>query len=125
MKFLDKRAMKYLSFPDFDVENMELSTKEKTLKVFIAGAWLDIDEGSQLGRGILYFSDWEKITISRFDPQTEEWLTISEVNTEPLKDLCEVQFADSDVSLCGFSTPSGHWVKWNIQKAKMRAEFAD
>lgn len=58
MKFLDEKIMKTLSFSDFDVEKIELSPKGKELKIFVEGAWLDVDRDSPLGKGILYFKDW-------------------------------------------------------------------
>jgi len=72
---------------------------------------------------ILYFNDWESLTISRFDPHTEKWSHLNESTIEPLKDLCEVKFADSTICLYGFGKQTGHWVEWKIRKAKMHAEF--
>ena len=123
MKILDEKKMQNLSFPDFDVEKIEFVPEEKKLKICVEGAWLDIDEGSQLGRGILYFSDWENLSISRFDPQAEKWSYLNEPAIEPLRDLCEVKFTDSTIFLCGFGKQTGHWMEWKIRKAKMHAEF--
>lgn len=123
MKILDEKAMQNLSFPDFDVEKIEFVPKEKKVKIFVEGAWLDIDGGFQLGRGILYFSDWENLSISRFDPHTEKWTYLNELAAEPLKDLCEVKFADPTICLYGFGKQTGYWMEWKIQKAKMHAEF--
>ena len=95
----------------------------KKLKIFVDGAWLEIDEGSQLGRGVLYFNDWENLSVSRFDPHTEHWLDVSVTAVEPLKDLCEVKFVDSIICLYGFGERSGHWTEWKFQKAKIHAEF--
>ena len=123
MKILDGKTMQNLSFPDFDVEKIEFAFKEKKLNIFVEGAWLDIDGGYQLGRGILYFNDWVNLIISRFDPGTEKWSHLKESAIEPLKDLCEVKFADFTVCLYGFGKQTGHWMEWKIQKAKMHAEF--
>ncbi len=123
MKILDENMMKNLSFPDFDVEKIEFSPKEKKLKIFVEGAWLDINGGFELGKGVLCFSNWEDLSISRFDPCAEKWSNISEVKVEPLKDLCEVRFDDSTICLYGFGKQIGHWMEWKIQKAKMHAEF--
>ncbi|NGX46713.1 MAG: hypothetical protein K1000chlam3_00074 [Chlamydiae bacterium] len=123
MKILDEKVMKNLSFPDFDVEKIEFFPKDKKLKIYIEGAWLDVDGGSQLGRGILYFNDWENFLVSRFDPDTEQWLLINVFDIEPLKDLCEVKFNNETICLYGFGKRTGHWIEWKIQKTKMCAEF--
>ena len=123
MKILDEKKMKNLSFPDFDVEKFEFSPQKKELKIFIEGAWLDMDGGSQLGKGILYFNDWENLSISRFDPNIEKWSDLNESSVEPLKDICEMKFNDSTISLYGFGKKTGHWMGWEIRKAKMHAEF--
>lgn len=123
MKILDETTMKNLSFPDFEVEKIEFSSEEKKLKIYIEGAWLDLNGGCQLGRGILYFNDWEDFSINRFDPQTEKWSHINASDVDPLKDICEVKFSDTFICLYGFGKQIGHWLEWKIQKAKMHAEF--
>lgn len=123
MKILDEKIMQNLSFPDFGIEKIEFAPKGKKIKIFVEGAWLDLDGGSQLGRGVLYFDDWENLSISRFDLHTEKWSHLNESAIEPLKDLCEVKFADSTICLYGFGKETGHWMEWKIQKAKMHAEF--
>ena len=123
MRILDKNMMKKLSFPDFDVEKMEFLPQKKMLKIFIDGAWLDIEEGMQLGKGVLFFSDWENLSIRRFDSTIEKWFTVEELRIECLEDLCEVKFSDSTVSLCGFGKKNGQWMEWKIVNTKMHAEF--
>ena len=123
MKILDEKTMKNLSFPDFDVEKIEFSPEGNELKIFVEGACLDINGGSLLGKGILYFKDWENLSMSWFDPNTEKWLDVNEAAIEPLKDLCEVKFVDSTIYLYGFGKQFGYWMEWKIQKTKMHAEF--
>lgn len=123
MKILDEKIMQNLSFPDFEIEKIEYSFKEKKIKNFIEGAWLNINGGFQLGRGVLYFNDWENFSMNRFDPYTENWSYLNESTIELLKDICEVKFSDSTVYLYGFGKQTGHWIEWKFQKAKMHAEF--
>ena len=115
--------MHHLFFPDFDIERIEVTPERKKIKIFVEGGWLDIDGGIQLGKGVLYFDDWENFSISSFDPYTEQWSYLNELAIEPLKDLCEVKFSDSVIYLYGFGKQTGHWMEWKIQKAKMHAEF--
>ncbi len=93
------------------------------MKIFVEGGWLNTGGGSLLGKGILYFDDWESLLISRFDPFTQGCSEIKELPIEPLKDVCEQKFLDSMIYLYGFGKVSGYWMEWKIQKAKVHAEF--
>ncbi len=42
MKFINENMMKCLSFPDFEVEKIELSLQKKFLKIYVEGAWINI-----------------------------------------------------------------------------------
>lgn len=123
MTYLDAQMMKNLSFPDFEVEKMELSPQEKTLKIFVEGAWLDIDGGTKLGKGVLFFKGWESLAINRFNPITEKWSLVEEVSPETLRDLCEIKFFDASISLSGFGKTLGQWMEWRISNVDMHAEF--
>lgn len=121
---LDEKMMKNLSFPDCEIEKFEFFPKEKILKIFLDGAWLDIDDGCQLGKGFVSFDEWENLLISRFSPKTEKWSPVDELTAEFLSDICEVKFSSPIVSLYGFGEKIGHWMEWKIYKAKMHAEFS-
>lgn len=124
MKILNENMMKNLSFPDFEVEKMEFSPQKKILKIFVEGAWLDVDGGTKLGKGILFFNEWKSLTIYRFDPSTEKWSSADdEFPAEQLRALCEVNFFGSTISLSGFGKQLGQWMEWKIVNAKMHAEF--
>lgn len=123
MTKLNKEMMKNLSFPDFQVEKMEFSQKNKSLKIFVDGAWLDMEKGQELGKGVLFFDDWENLSIHAFNPTSEKWITIDIEEFEPLKDICEAKFNESTVQLFGFSKYLGLWIEWKIENAKMHAEF--
>ncbi len=115
--------MKHLSFPDFEVTKMELSFLKKTLEIQIEGAWLDVEGGMQLGKGSLFFYDWENLLISRFDPIAEKWSIISGASIEPLRDLPDASFSESVTCLCGFGRSTGQWMELKINRVRMRAEF--
>lgn len=123
MKILDEDMMKNLSFPDFDIEKMEFSPEKKILKVFVEGAWLDINGGMLLNKGILFFSDWDFLSISRYDNLLEKWIEVEINNAEELRDLCEVNWLNPNVCLCGFSKQLGDGMEWKIFNTKMHAEF--
>ena len=123
MKILNENMIKNLSFPDFEVEKMEFFLQEKVLKISVEGAWLEINGGIQLGKGVLFFKDWESLSINRFNSTSEKWSPIEEASAESLRDLCEVKFFDSVISLCGFGSHTGQWIEWKIVNAKIYAEF--
>lgn len=123
MKIIDKNMMQNLSFPDFEVENTELYVEKKMLKIFVSGAWLNLDLGLKLGKGILVFSEWDSILINQFNSKTEQWSSIKPIQSESLKDLCEFIFSDSTVLLCGFGKKTGEWMEWKILGGTMYAEF--
>jgi hypothetical protein len=123
MQCFDDAAMRSLSFPDINVEKMQFSSTGKNLAIFISGGWLDTNGGQQLGRGVLHFKNWEKLTISRYYSDTEKWAQLDESTIEPLKDICEMNFSDSSICLYGFGKQIGLWMEWKIQKPKMYAEF--
>jgi hypothetical protein len=123
MRNLDEIMMRSLSFPDFNVEKMEFLPEQKILKVFVEGAWLGINGGTVLGKGVLFFNDWDVSSISRYDPILEKWYELEISNSEELRDLCEVKFSNSNISLCGFGKKLGQWLEWKISNAKMHAEF--
>lgn len=121
---LTQEMMKNLSFPDYKVESMEFSRQNKTLKILVEGAHLDIDKGRLLERGVLFFSDWESITITIYDVCTNTLSVLEGPHVPSLEDLCEVIFSDQLASLRGFGFKSG-WMEWNLVKPKMHAEFED
>ncbi|MDP1835601.1 MAG: hypothetical protein Q8K75_06680 [Chlamydiales bacterium] len=115
--------MKKLSFPDMKISEMQLLPTNNVLKVVVEGGWLDVNGGERLGKGTLLFSDWNSMTVNRFDPITELWSQNSKHDLEYLKDICEFKFCDSVVSLCGFGQNSGCWLEWKISDANMQADF--
>jgi hypothetical protein len=125
MKILNENMMKYLSFPDSDVKKINFSQKNKTLKFFIEGAWLDLEDGQELGKGFLSFEDWKNLTIRAYHSSIKKWENIDIKKIEHLNDICEIKFAPSSVSLAGFSKNCGLWTEWNIENAKMHAEFEE
>jgi len=125
MKILDKITMKNLSFPDIEVQKMELSFQEKVLKIFVEGACLDINgKGLKLNKGMLFFNGWKSLSISKFNHVHENWIEVDISSTEPLNDLCECLFSELEVSLRGFGKITGEWLEWKIIRPKeMYAEF--
>ncbi len=123
MQIFDADVLKEISFPDVRVEKMEFLPNEKMLKVSINRASLDIGEGTLLGKGVLFFYNWENISIRKYDTPTKEWSDLDPYRAETLVDLCETTFFDSNVSLCGFSKESGQWLEWKIINTQMHAEF--
>ena len=125
MKRLKENEIIRLSFPDFDVRKIDFSNRDKNLKIFLDGAYLDLEEGMELGPGILFFDDWKNFTIRAFDAISDKWTDIDNENFEPLREICEFKFTDSTINLYGFTKHSSKWVEWNIESAKIQAEFEE
>ena len=121
MIIFDATSIKSLVFsPDYDVE-MEFSPNQKSLKVIVEAAWLD--DGTQLDNGILYFNEWESLSVRKYDSSTDKWSDLGEADADILRYLCEVIFLESSTLLNGFGKKSGHWTEWQIFKGQMHAEF--
>lgn len=113
--------MAHLSFPDFDVQKIDFSQKDKILKIYVEGAWLDFEGVGELGKGVLFFTDWKNLSFRTFE--SEKWTDIDIENFEPLRDICEIIFSNSSVKLSGYTKYSGLWTEWDIQEVNMHAEF--
>ena len=123
MKYLNVQMMQNLSFPDYEIERMEFSPQEKRLTIYIEGAWLDENGGTRLGKGKLFFNNWDSLLINRFNSIRETWSAVDELSAEPLRNLCEFKFYNDTVFLSGFGKTLGQWMEWKIVNAKMHAEF--
>lgn len=121
---LDEMEMRNLSFPNFEVEKIEFSLEQKTLKFFMEDVGLKENDEINLGKCVLFFSDWESLTITRFNPVTETWMLVPVENadSEYLKYICESKFFDSSVCLSGFDEKNQQ-LEWKIINTKMYAEF--
>ena len=123
MKTFNQETIRSFSFPDFEIEKIQFSFDKREIKIFIEGAWLNMGQGVQLGKGILYFNNWEKFLINRFDPYKEQWIHLNKSVIESLQDICDLKFSDSTVYLYGFGKETGQWLQWKFKKTEIHAEF--
>lgn len=120
---LNADMMTFLSFPDFEVIKMDFKPCDKALNIYMEGAWLDLNGGEKLGKGVLLFENWISLTIQTFDSTLEKLTTVDLEKFEPLRDICEIIFTNSSVTLCGFTKYTGLWTELNIYNASMHAKF--
>ena len=125
MKFLDSNMMKYLSFPDYEVAEMQIDFQNKKLRISIDGGYLDVSNGRRLGCGILFLHNWDSLSVMKFDLSDKNGKNLDEGEIEPLKDLCEANFSESLVTLAGFGKKSGDWFEWKILHPQMHAKFEE
>lgn len=111
-----------LSFPDFDVVEMEFIPTEKKLLIKIEGAWMN-DEERKLGPGRIFLHLWEDISIRTYDSELGRWSGVNLSNADCLKDICELQKNDSVLSFLGFGKRDGLWTEWSFTNVKLEAEF--
>ena len=123
MKILGGEVIRSLSFPDMQVREIEFVPEETILNVVVEGAWLEIDDGIELGLGTLVFTGWDAVSVNRFDAKTEQWEKMD--FAEPLKDICEFRFQDTETCLRGFGKESNQWLEWKIAGIEMRVVFKE
>lgn len=125
MHMFSQEEMEKVSFPDYNVDKMEYFPEKKIIRIFVDGAWVTTGfrEGYELGKGVLFFNDWESLTVKRYHKDVDK--DVEEIPNETLADLCEVIFSDSNAILRGFSKKVRHWMEWKIVNVKMHAEFED
>lgn len=121
VKKIDEMNMRNLSFPDFEMEKMEFSPEKKTLKIFMKSVWLEENDEKRLGKGILFFNNWESISVNKLDPVTKAWVMVENIYPEHLKYLFEFKIFNSSICLYGFGKKSQ--LEWKIINTQMHAEF--
>ncbi|MCH9633569.1 MAG: hypothetical protein S4CHLAM7_02970 [Chlamydiae bacterium] len=125
MNVLDESLIKQLSFPDCLVERMDFNPKKKELIIYVQGGWLDIDAGIKFKRTVLSFSQWEKLSIRKFDSRQEKWESLKAEKAEFLTDIPEIKIFDSTVKLSGFSNSTGFWIEWCFSNVKVQIHYEE
>lgn len=121
----DTNTISKLSFPDFIIENMKFDPAQQKLSVALEGAWLDFDEGHKLGKGIITIDSWKEIHVRTYNSQTDSWTIEDPRQTDVLRDLCEVKYGESSVTLYGFGKMHGLWMEWQFIHPVIYADFEE
>lgn len=97
-----------LSFPDAQVESVDLDLPAKRLTLRVDGAWLDREGVGRIGAGALVLAGWERLEVRRYDHERDAW---SGVAFTPLRDICEFCADASRSVLRGFARDTGLWTE--------------
>lgn len=98
----------HLSFPDAQVEGVDLDLQARRMALRVDGAWLDSEGVHAIGAGELVIDGWDHLDVRVYEHETEKW---SKVAFTLLRDICEFQADASTIILRGFAKDSGLWTE--------------
>jgi len=127
MPKLELDEINRLSFPDFNVLEIQFDPKIKYLYIKIDGAWFETEnsKGKELKEGTMRFHSWENIILKKYDINCSKWILIAATEFEPIKDICEFQITKKNIYLRGFGKQSGLWVEYELVSPIMDFEFEE
>jgi hypothetical protein len=122
---LETENLSRLSFPDFNVLEINLSINEKILNIYVDGAYLEDQKGGgkQLGKGKLSFKNWQSFSVRLFNNDMKNWIVLPHSDFEHLKDICEFQNKNQTICLRGFGIKSGRWLEYKIENSYIDFTF--
>lgn len=97
-----------LSFPDAQVERIDLDLPARRLTLRVDDAWLDSEGARCIGAGELVITGWDRLDARVYDHAADKW---SNVTFTPLRDICEFLVGESTIVLRGFAKDSGLWME--------------
>ncbi|GEM_PF-1819882 len=113
MRILQSHELKYLSFPDVRVIDMQFTAD--VLVIWLDGAWLETSQSGESFKSChLVLKNWQTLQIRTYDPQNH-WSELSADTRDFLKDICEADFAEHCVNLRGFGSQSGQWLEYQAR----------
>lgn len=112
--------LSHLSFPDAQVEHVDLDLPAKRLTLRIDGAWLDGEGIGSIGAGDLVVTGWEHLDVRVYDHERDAW---SRVAFMPLRDICEFCVDASQIVLRGFAKDTGSWMEIAASGAQTRGTY--
>ena len=108
-----KHKLGLVSFPDFAVLSWRIDIGERYMVIITDGAFLDEGNGQGFIRAKLCFSKWDWLCFRYFDAQVEKWYKCS-YDYDELKDICEFEVSEAQITLRGFGRRSGQWIEIEI-----------
>lgn len=115
MKIISTQELQQLSFPDYSVLEMQVSTSENLLVIFVEAGWLSTPHGGEeLKHGTLLFKNWETLQVKLYDHENYRWIEPTGPPVDTLTDLCEAEFSEHHVLLRGFGKHTGQWLEYKV-----------
>lgn len=98
----------HLSFPDAQVEAVDLDAHARRMALRVDGAWLDNGSARSIGPGELVITGWDRLDVRAYEHEAQKW---SNIEFTPLRDICEFLVDESAIVLRGFAKDSGLWTE--------------
>lgn len=98
----------HLSFPDAQVETVDLDSHARRMALRVDGAWLDNGSVRSIGAGELVITGWDRLDVRAYEHEAQKWST---TEFTPLADICEFLVNESAIVLRGFAKDSGLWTE--------------
>jgi hypothetical protein len=118
---LNQNMLNKISFPDYEILNMDVNLENKIIKIEIEGAFLNISEGLFLKRGIIIFDNFNNLEIKYYDDNLRKFFLMQ--NIDLLKSIDEFIYDKSETILKGFGKQTGKWTEYHIFDGKIEAIF--
>lgn len=109
-----------LSFPDSQIEGIDLDLSARRMALRVDGAWLDSEGGRSIGSGELVITGWDHLDIRVYEHDTDRWL---KTGFTPLRDICEFLVDSSTIVLRGFAKDSGLWTEVAVVGSQIHATY--
>lgn len=123
---INNENIENITFPDFEVTEMEFLSSEKILSLKIEGAFYSSGENPKiLNNGILKFSGWKSLTVRMYNPELEIWIPAEASSNSSFRELCILELENSKISLSGFGAKNGTWLEWVFENVTIEGEFED
>ena len=109
-----------LSFPDAQVETVDLDPCARRMALRVDGAWLDSEGARSIGAGELVITGWDRLDVRAYEHEAQKW---SKIEFTPLRDICEFLVDESAIVLRGFAKDSGLWTEVSAVGDQIQAAY--
>ncbi len=110
----------HLSFPDAQVEAVDLDARARRMALRVDGAWLDSGLARSVGAGELVITGWDRLDVRAYEHGAQKW---SNIEFTPLRDICEFLVDESAIVLRGFAKDSGLWTEVAAVGGQIQAAY--
>lgn len=108
MTTIPRKQLAKLSFPDAQVETIDLDLDARRMALRVDNVWLDSEGVRSMSAGELVINGWDRLDIRAYEHHTQKW---SKIEFAPLRDICEFLVGESAIVLRGFAKDSGLWTE--------------
>jgi hypothetical protein len=121
MKLLTPTEIQKLSFPDCNIEDMEINIPNKEIKIKTSGAFLSIDNGTQLKSCKITIKNWQSIKLAFYYIGIKRWVNLHIDEIEELTGIAQFEFGE-EIIFWGFGSKTDEWNQITISGAFLIVE---